>query len=140
MNCEDIKDFEDIIWENREEIIRQAWANTDYYNSGVAQIGVDDGKLYYCGFGSNEVENPANRVVEVYRIDRGFDAESCAGCSFCDDSNDGYSCSDEKLDECVMDSLMEEFNYNFDGIMGEIYNDIQEFEICNDVQEFGYDL
>lgn len=131
MDCDEIKDFEDIIKENKEEIIRQAWANTTTFTDGVVQIGVDDGKLYCASFTTNEVENPNNRVVEVYRMESGFDAEECAECVFCDHSDDGCCCNEEQLDECVMACLMDEFDYGFDDIMSAVYGEIEE---C------GYDL
>ena len=129
MDCEYIDDFEDIIRENKEEIIRQTLANTSSLCSGVAQIGIEDGKLYFGGFGTNEVENPANKVIEFYRIDRGFNAEEYLDCLNCDDCDNHYD--EEQLDECVVDSLMEEFDYSFDDIMSHLYNEIQEW---------GYDM
>lgn len=132
MNCENFETFEDIIKENKEEIVRQTLANTSSLCSGVAQIGIEDGKLYFGGLSTNEVENPANKVIEFYRIDRGFNAEDYLDCLNCDrlyDCDNNYS--EEQLDECVVDSLMEEFDYSFDDIMSHLYNEIQEW---------GYDM
>lgn len=132
MMCEEIKTFEDVVWENRVDLIRRTLDYTSDFCDGVAQIDVDTGELHYAGFTTGEVENPENRVVEVYRINQGFDKESCAECLFCEDSDDeGCYCTEEQLEDCVMDSLLESFIDDFDDIMSAIYSEIQEW---------GYDM
>lgn len=132
MNCEDFEDMETIISKNVGEICRMALENASYNTNSVVQIGVDDNQLHSCYLGTNEFENPANRVVEVYRLSQDFDMESCCDCNVCDECNeDGGACDEEQLFDCCLDELIIDFRDGFDDIMSAVYGEIEE---C------GYDL
>ena len=130
MNCEEIKDFEDIIMDNKSEIIEHAWGNGQC--NGVVQINVDDGELLYRNSVLDDIDNPCERVVVVYSLPDGFDAEDLCDCSGClADDYDGGCCNSMQLDECVRDLLDDDFDCRFDDIMSCVYGSIEE---C------GYDL
>ena len=120
--------IDEILNENKETIINNTIDYTSQYFDGVCQIDVDTGKLFYCGLSTGETENPLNRVVEVYRIPQGFDEEDCCGCFYCDDYG---SCNEDKVRDCTVDTLLEEFNTEFDDILSGV--------LCQ-IQEWGYDM
>ena len=133
MDCENIKDFETIIWENRKEVVKGALENTSDICDGVTQIKVDTGDLCYASFTTGEVENPANRVVEVYRIGQGFDRIGYM-LDTCNDCEHLYTCDNYWEDDgedifegCLVDKLVEDFGVEFDDIMSSVYAQIQEY-------------
>ena len=120
--------YEEIIMSSIPEIVELAKENVSDSYDGVVQIGVDDGKLYGAVLQSNESENPKNRVVEVYRLESGFDPEDVSECVFCDCcTDDGHCCSEDKLDECCRDALVEAFRWESDDVIGDVLNEVEEY-------------
>lgn len=120
--------YEEIIMDNIPQIVQMAMENVSENYDGVVQIGVDDGKLYGAVLHSNETENPKNRVVEVYRLEAGFDPEDVSECCFCDYcTDDGRSCSEDRLDECTNNALVEAFYWESDELIGEVLNEVEEY-------------
>lgn len=129
----EICDYEKVIGDNLHDIVKGALDSASFDYDSVVQMGVEDGKLYYCGLSSNESENPENKVVEVYRLTQSFDFEEACGCSMCDDCNDnGGACNEEQLYSCTEDCLIEEVH--------DIGYDDMIISVSSQIQEWGYDM
>ena len=127
-----IYDLEDVLTVNKEKILEGCLDYASSVCDGVCQMNVDTGDLLFCSMFPNEVENPANRVVEVYRIEAGLDKESACQCIICDEGDgEGHCCDSVVLDECLMTGLFEDFDCEFDDIVDGI--------LCQ-IEENGYDL
>ena len=132
VNVNGYVDYEKVIRENMEYILDMAMANVSDSFDGVVQMEVDTGILTGCSMSTNEVENPANRMVEVYRLEQGFVPEECAECIYCEDFDDCDSHDgSERCYDCCIENLSEDFLEQFDDIVG---------GVLAQIEEWGYDL
>lgn len=127
----EICDFEKIIGANVNNICENVLEYASDIEDGVAQINLETGELCYCGLGSNESENPLNKCVEVYRIDSNTCKEDVCDCDYDCENYDAYWINCEDCKYCMCDNLIIDFRDNFDYIIS---------DVVNQIQEWGYDL
>lgn len=103
------------------KIAKLAIANWEFgFCDGVVQFNYEDMRLYGCSFTTGEVENPANPVVELYRIKSTEECNICSCYEKCEDPETQY-------EECLEDTIVEEIKDNgylddaFDNIPSKVF-------------------
>lgn len=110
-----------IFGKSEHEIVKLAVEYQSEMTDGVVQYDYESNELFGAGFTTGTVENPANKVIEVFRITQGenpivfINDEECAGCDrYCKGiSHDELRESDECI-ECCIDAYIENFGFDED--------------------------
>lgn len=72
-----------ILGYTNEEIVKKAVEYQSQISDGVAQYNYETGELFGAGFTTGEIENPANPVIEIFRLSQGERGEIDCNCNEC---------------------------------------------------------
>ena len=110
-----------ILGNSEEQIVKEAVSCQSYMTDGVVQYDYTTGKLYGAGFTTGTIENPANPVIEVFRLPQGERGEIDCDCNECP-----FRCEDARYNgwrklypatrkECCVDAYIDnDFDDDFE--------------------------
>ena len=123
-----------ILGYTNEEIVKKAIEGYSQMTDGVAQYDYQNGKLLSAGFTTGETENPANPVIEVFRLSQGERGKIDYNCDECPYRNEDAQYPDwekyypETREECCIDAYIEN---NFDDDFENNFRESVEEQIRN---------
>lgn len=124
-----------ILGYTNDEIVEKAVECQSQITDGVAQYNYETGELFSAGFTTGETENPANPVIEIFRLSQGERGEIDCNCDECPyrDEDAQYlgweTVYPETREECCMDAYIDvdftdEWESNWREIVEEQIRDI----------------
>lgn len=102
-----------ILGYTNDEIVKKAVECQSQITDGVTQYDYETGKLLSAGFTTGETENPANPVIEVFRLSQGERGEIDCNCDECPYRNEdaqypGWeTLYPETREECCIDAYID---------------------------------
>lgn len=117
-----------IFGKSEHEIVKLAVEYQSEMTDGVVQYDYESDELFGAGFTTGTVENPANKVIEVFRISQGenpivfINDEECDGCDrYCkgishDELRESQECIECCIDAYVEDGFDDDFEDFKDGV------------------------
>lgn len=114
-----IKNGDNMFGYDNEEILKLAIENQSSHFDGVVQYNYQSGKLFGCSMSTEEIENPLNPFIEIYRLPQGEMGEIDCKCW---ENGDCPFYFDDRFDEefideygnnrisCCIDGVLQDFD------------------------------